>query len=163
MVPRTQALTSTQPHHQRQHQQRDNIYGCNQLVVGWHLHPLEFMEKLPWQNFLERILKEKWSWCIYLSHIDCPWLLLDCFDVVALWNVRFHIFPYQHRVRIPDGSISMSDKKRGERFVFMFKIYLLARSLTLSMHRTLRPSSLRISKKPSYDSGMANLGPTGTT
>ena len=79
------------------------------------------MEKLPWQNFLEEILKEKWSWCIYLAHIDCPWLLLDCFDVVALWNVRFHIFPYQHRVRIPDGSISMSDHKRGSDLFFSSK------------------------------------------
>ena len=38
----------------------------------------------------------------------------------------------------------------------------LASSLTCSIHFTDFPSSLRISKNPSYDSGMASLGPTGT-
>ena len=115
-----------------------------------------------------------WWWCkqnvekihnidfCHLSDSNRPRLLLDCLDVIAFWHISFHIFPHKHRVRIPGGE-KFHLRKRSNAMVVLFSGYLLARSLTLSMHLTLLPSSLRISKKPSYVSGMANFGPTGTT
>ena len=46
----------------------------------------------------------------HLSYSNRPRLLLDRLNIVALRHIRFHVFSHEHRVWIPGGRNSISEK-----------------------------------------------------